>query len=46
MRVADLVLVVDERTQRGDCPVARVIKTFPGKDDTVDVCEVKTKAGL
>ena len=38
-------LVVDEKTQRGDWPLARIRKTFPGKDDTVCVYEVKTKAG-
>ena len=43
--VGDLVLVVDEETQIGDWPLARIMKTFPGKDDTVRVCEVKTKAG-
>ena len=46
IKVGDLVLVVDENTQRGDWPLARVMKTFPGKDDTVRECEVKTKAGL
>ena len=45
VRAGDLVLVVDEKTQRGDSPLARIMKTFPGKDDTVRVCEVKTKAG-
>ena len=46
VKVGDLVLVVDEKTQRGDWPLARVMKIFPGKDDTVCVCEVKTKAGV
>ena len=46
VKVGDLVLVVDEKTQRGDWPLARVIKIFPGKDDTVRVCEVKSKAGV
>ena len=46
VKVGDLVLVVGDRTQRGDWPLARVMKTFPGKDGTIRVCEVKTKAGL
>ena len=44
--VGDLVLVVDEKTQRGDWPLARVTRIFPGKDDTIRICEVKTKYGL
>jgi len=40
LSVADLVLVVDEETQRGEWPL------FPGKDDTIRVCQVKTKYGL
>ncbi|XP_022806184.1 uncharacterized protein LOC111343295 [Stylophora pistillata] len=44
--VGDFVLVVDEKTQKGDWPLARVTKIFPGKDDTIRVCEVKTKYGL
>ena len=40
------VMVVDEKTQRENWPLARVMKIFPGKDDTVRVCEVKTKAGV
>ena len=46
VKVGDLVLVVDEKTQRGDWPLARIMKIFPGKDDTVHVYEVKTKAGV
>ena len=46
VKVGDLVLVVDEKTERGDWPLARVMKIFPGKDDTVRVCEAKTKAGV
>ena len=46
LSVGDLVLVVDEKTQRGDWPLARVTRIFPGKDDTIRVCEVKTKCGL
>ena len=45
-KVGDLVLIVDEKTQRGDWPLARIVKTFPGKDNTVRVCKVKTKAGV
>ena len=45
-KVGDLVLIVDEKTQRGDWPLARIVKTFPRKDNTVRVCEVKTKAGV
>jgi hypothetical protein len=41
VKVGDLVLLVDERTHRGDWPLGRVTKTFSGKDDTVRVCEVK-----
>ena len=44
--VGDLVSVVDEKTQRGDWPLAHVRRIFPGKDDTIRVCEVKTKYGL
>ena len=46
LSVGDLVMVVDEKTQRGDWPLARVTRIFPGKDNTVRVCEVKTKCGL
>ena len=46
VKVGDLVLIVDEKTRRGDWPLARIMKTFPGKDDTIRVCEVKTKAGV
>ena len=44
--VGNLVLVVDEKIQRGGWPIARVTRNFPGKDDTIRVCEVKTKCGL
>ena len=46
VRVGDLVLIVDEWTQREDWLLARVMKTFAGKEHTVRVCKVKTKAGL
>lgn len=46
VEVGDLVLVANEKTQRGDWPLARIMKIFPGKDDTVRVCKVKTKAGV
>ena len=46
LRVGDSVLVMDMKTQRGDWPLARVTRIFPGKDDTIRICEVKTKYGL
>ena len=46
LSVGDLVLVIDEKTQRGDWPLGHVTRIFPRKDDTVRVCEVKTKCGL
>ena len=46
VKVGDLVLIVDEKTRRGDWPLARIMKTFPGKVDTIRVCEVKTKVGV
>ena len=46
LSVGDFVLVVDEKTQRGDWPLARVTRIFSGKDDTIHVCEVKTKYSL
>ena len=46
LSVGDLVLDVDEKTQRGDWPLARVTRIVPGKDDTIRVCEVKIKDGL
>ena len=46
VKVGDLVLLAGEKTQRGDWPLARVVRIFPGKDKTVRVCEVKTKAGV
>ena len=42
LSVSDLVLVVDKKTKRGDWPLACVSRIFPGKDDTICVCEVKT----
>ena len=38
LSVGDLVLVVDEKTQGGDWPLACVTRIFPGKDDTIRVC--------
>ena len=46
LSVGDLVLVVNEKTQREDWPLARVTRIFPRKDDTICVCEVNTKRGL
>ena len=47
LSVGDLVLVVNEKkTQRGDLPLPRVTRIFPGKDDTICVCEVMTKCGV
>lgn len=46
LNIGDLVLIVDEKTQRGDWPLARVAKIFPGKDGIVHVCEAKTKCHL
>ena len=46
LSVGDLALVFNEKTQRGDWPLARVTRTFPGKDDTILVCEVKRKCSL
>ena len=46
LSVGDLVLVVNEKTQREDWPLARVTRILPGKDHTIRECEVKTKRGL
>ncbi|XP_068697160.1 uncharacterized protein [Montipora foliosa] len=41
LSVGDLVLVADEKTQRGDWPLAHVTRIFPWKDDTIQVCSTK-----
>ena len=46
LSVDDLVLVVNQKTQRKDWLLTRVTRIFPGKEDTIRVCEVKTKCGL
>ena len=42
VKPGDLVLVVDSNTPRSAWPLARVIKTFPGRDGHVRNCEVRT----
>ena len=44
--VGDVVLVVDERLQRGQWPLGRVTDTFKGKDGLVRSVMVKTKGNV
>ena len=46
LRVGDLVLVTDDNLPRGRWPLARVMRTFPGRDSRVRVAEVKTATGV
>ena len=41
----DIVLIGDKNYKRTDWPLARVVKTIPGHDNVVRVCELKTKNG-
>ena len=42
--VDDIVLIRDENTFRGNWPLGRICKVFPGKDGLVRSVEVKTKS--
>ena len=42
----DLVLVVDANTPRSAWPLARVVKTFPGRDGYVRNCEIRTRENV
>ena len=46
VKIGDLVLVVDYGTPRGSWPLGRIVRVFPGHDDTARSAEVKTKFGL
>jgi hypothetical protein len=41
--IGDIVLVMDEHLPRRTWPLARVIKTYPGRDELVRSAEVKTR---
>lgn len=45
IKVGDVVLVGDDNRKRIDWPLARVIRTIPGRDDVIRVCVLKTKNG-
>ena len=45
VKEGDIVLIGDNNTKRINWPLAKVIKTYPGKDGKVRVVELKTKSG-
>ena len=45
LSVGDLVLVRDDNTPRGQWPLGRISKTFPGSDGLVRSVEVRTASG-
>lgn len=45
MKVGDIVLVGQNNRKRPNWPLARIIKTYPGKDGVVRVAKVKTASG-
>ena len=42
----DLVLIKDEKTERGIWPLGRIVKTYESKDGVVRKVDVKTKNGI
>ncbi|XP_068738732.1 uncharacterized protein [Montipora capricornis] len=46
VKIGDLVLVSDYAVPRGNWPLGRIVKVFPGHDNVVRSAEVKTKFGV
>ena len=46
LKAGDLVLVVDANTPRSTWPLARVVKTFPGRDGRVRNCQIQTSQNV
>ena len=46
LRIGDRQVVIDDNLPRGRWPLARVMRTFPGRDGKVRVAEVKTATGV
>ena len=46
VKIEDLVLVSDYAVPRGNWPLGRIVKVFPGHDNVVRSAEVKTKFGV
>jgi len=46
LRVDDVVLLSEDNTPRGQWPLARITRVFPGADGTVRSVELKTRTGI
>ena len=45
LKVGDIVLVSEDKTPRGKWPLARVIGTFPGRDNVIRTVKLQTSKG-
>ena len=46
IKTGDLVLMVDDNASRGNWPLARVTKLYPGRDNVVRTVSLKTTKGF